>query len=197
MKVEVKNSANLPLIDYRKLQPFQGNLKQFSDKEYAKLKKSVKEMGWVYPFFVWFDNETPRILDGHGRHKLCTKEGIQPYELPYVRIDADNEIEAKKLLLVATSQYQQITQQGFDDFTFDLPADWLSDTVNFDGVFSGVEIDPEPAYEDLIGENKNKPATMKITFKDVDQLQKAETDIEELLTRKYPGAFFSISAGEI
>jgi len=49
----------------------------------------------------------------------------------------------------------------------------------------------------LIGEEKNKPATMKITFTSSEQLQSAEIDIQELLDRKYQGAFFSVSAGEL
>jgi len=55
----------------------------------------------------------------------------------------------------------------------------------------------EPSYEDLIGEEKNKPATMKITFKTVEQLQEAENDIQELIDRKFQGAFYSVSAGEL
>ena len=55
----------------------------------------------------------------------------------------------------------------------------------------------EPGYEDLIGENKNKPATMKITFTSPEQLQKAEIEIQELLDRNYSGAYFSVSAGEL
>jgi hypothetical protein len=55
----------------------------------------------------------------------------------------------------------------------------------------------EPNYEDLIGEEKNKPPTMKITFESPEQLQKAEIDIQELLDRKYNGAYFSVNAGEL
>lgn len=55
----------------------------------------------------------------------------------------------------------------------------------------------EPNYDELIGEEKNKPATMKITFESPEQLQKAEIDIQEILDRKYPKAYFSVSAGEI
>jgi hypothetical protein len=54
-----------------------------------------------------------------------------------------------------------------------------------------------PTDEELIGEHKNKPATMKITFASPEQLQVAEIDIQELLDRKYKGAYFSVSAGEL
>jgi hypothetical protein len=55
----------------------------------------------------------------------------------------------------------------------------------------------EPSLDELIGEEKNKPATLKITFKNVEQLQSAEIDIKELIDRKYKGAYYSLSAGEI
>ena len=61
----------------------------------------------------------------------------------------------------------------------------------------GFPFEDEPSYEDLIGEEKNKPASMKITFKTVEQLQEAENDIQELIDRKFQGAFYSVSAGEI
>ena len=54
-----------------------------------------------------------------------------------------------------------------------------------------------PELNDLDEDKKNKPPMMKITFKDVDDLQKAEIDIQELLDRKYNGAHFSVSVGEI
>lgn len=54
-----------------------------------------------------------------------------------------------------------------------------------------------PSEDELIGEEKNKPPTMKITFEAVEDLQQAEIDIRELIDRKYPKAYFSVSAGEI
>lgn len=54
-----------------------------------------------------------------------------------------------------------------------------------------------PSDDELIGEEKNKPPVMKITFDSPEQLQAAENDIRELLDRKYSGAYYSVSAGEI
>lgn len=52
---------------------------------------------------------------------------------------------------------------------------------------------PEPG--NLVGDMKNKPATMKITFASAEDLQEAEQEIAEIIGR-YEGAFFSISAGQ-
>lgn len=64
----------------------------------------------------------------------------------------------------------------------------------------GIDIwipEEEPDLEDLIADDKDKPATMRITFDNVEQLQDAENEVQELIDRKYPGAFFSVSAGEV
>jgi hypothetical protein len=55
----------------------------------------------------------------------------------------------------------------------------------------------EPTDEDLISDGKKKPPILKITFESPEQLQKAEIDIQELIDRKYKGAYFSVSAGEL
>ena len=59
------------------------------------------------------------------------------------------------------------------------------------------EVAEELNYDDLIGEGKDKPPTMKITFESPEQLQKAEIDIIEIIDRKYQGAYYKISMGEI
>jgi len=58
------------------------------------------------------------------------------------------------------------------------------------------ELPTPPDYDELIGEEKAKPPTLKITFQSPEQLQKAETEIIEIISR-FEGAFYSISAGEI
>ena len=55
----------------------------------------------------------------------------------------------------------------------------------------GIKIEDE-VEEEPDGEKQSVP-TMKITFENPDQLQSAEIDIQELLDRKYQGAFFSVS----
>jgi hypothetical protein len=86
---------------------------------------------------------------------------------------------------------------GFGEWDWEeLHADWDVELLDEWGL-DVVLFEQEPAYEDLIGEEKNKPATLKITFESPEQLQEAEIDIQELIDRKYKGAYFSVSAGEI
>ena len=55
----------------------------------------------------------------------------------------------------------------------------------------------EPSGDELIGENRDKPPTMKITFPTPDDLQKCESEMQEVINRICPKAFYSVSAGEI
>ena len=54
---------------------------------------------------------------------------------------------------------------------------------------------PYIADDELTRDEKNKPPTLKVTFKDVDDLQSAEPKISEIIAH-YVGAYYSISAGE-
>ena len=197
----------IELIDYTTWVPIQGNLKDLYTDNFERLKNSLKQKGGFVPAFIWLDKGIPKILDAHQRHRLFVAEnvefehidGTRDKRYPCVIIEAENLKDAKERLLVISSQYGRMTQEGHDEFTFDIDAEFLTNTTNFDAIISFGEAinEPEPDYEDLIGEGKNKPPTMKITFKSPEQLQSAEIDITELLDRKYEGAFFSVSAGEL
>jgi len=131
-------------IDYRQLEPFQGNLKDLTESNYDRLKKSFTEKGLFVPLFVWENQGHFKILDGHGRERLFSKEGAQfltkdgtkTHEVPCLIVQANNLKDAKEKLLIISSQFQSITQEGFDEFTAHLDADWLKDTTHFDALFS-------------------------------------------------------------
>lgn len=119
------NPRNLPTIDYRKLHPFQQNLKDLSKENYAKLLASIKKHGFFVPVYVWFDGAGEAwINDGHQRDRVLIGEKIvfenTGYEVPFVEITAGSIQEAKEKLLVVSSQYGKITQEGLDEFAFDL-----------------------------------------------------------------------------
>jgi DNA modification methylase len=102
------------------------NLKELSSDSVEKLKTSLKNNSFVMPFHVWQDGEKTWILDGHHRQKalqLLKDEGNEiPNLLPATFIDCEDIKEASKLVLIYTSQYAKITQQGLHDFfeKFDL-----------------------------------------------------------------------------
>lgn len=119
----------LPILDTMELQ---GDLKDLSKANYEKLVKTHLKYGIFLPFHVW---ESPEginyIADGHQRRRVLPNEGYTG-NVPVVYIEAANRQEAKEKLLVISSQYGRITQEGYDEFTFDLPD--IGDIVNFDAL---------------------------------------------------------------
>lgn len=112
-----------PLAD---LTPFQGALKDLSTENYAKLRSSIIDEGFMAPVFVWRD----KILDGHQRTTVIQREGWDvDGGVPVVEIEADSEQEAARKLLKLTSAYAKPQAEGVFDFmqTHDLALPDMTD----------------------------------------------------------------------
>jgi len=157
------------------------------DDKFLKLVQSIKdfpEMLNIRPIVV---NKDMMVLGGNMRLKACVEAGL--VEVPIIIADNLTKEQEKEFLIK--------DNVGFGDWDWDILAnEWDTEKLEEWGLDLPIIMD-EPSYEDLIGEEKNKPASMKITFKTVEQLQEAENDIQELIDRKYNGAFYSVSAGEL
>ena len=167
------------------------NPRKLSPEQKKTIKDSITRFGLVDPVLVNINKERKGIIiGGHQRTMIARELGFK--KMPCIELDLT--LEKEKELNVRLNK-------NTGDFDFDLLSEHFEDSELISWGFDDNEIGffemDEPDYEDLIGEEKNKPATMKITFDSVQQLQKAEIDIQELLDRKYQGAFFSISAGEL
>jgi hypothetical protein len=125
--------AAFPTIDYRTLNAFQGDLKELKEVEYRKLKLNlfgdgvIPQNEFFVPLMVWVEPKTkkPYILDGHQRINVIKSCNGEPYELPYIPIEAKNKVEAKKKLALVNSQYGRITRDGWDGFMHDVDVDWV------------------------------------------------------------------------
>ncbi len=175
------------IIEKKKLSdltPAPYNARQSSKEQEKQLKASLEKFGVVEP--IIFNKQTGYVVGGHFRLRELTKLGYKEIDCVIVDLNEDDEKELNIRLNANTGSWD------FDRLANEWDAvqlnEWGLDIPNYE---------PEPDFDDLIGENKNKPATMKITFENPEQLQKAEIDIQELLDRKYPKAYFSVSAGEI
>jgi ParB-like chromosome segregation protein Spo0J len=170
---EIKSNPNNPRI--------------IKDDKFRKLVNSIQEfpkMLEIRPIVVNFDMI---VLGGNMRLKACKEAGLK--EVPVIFADDLTEDEQKQFIIK--------DNVGFGEWDWDMLAnEWEPELIEAWGLDVPF-FEKEPDFEDLIGEDKNKPATMKITFDSPEQLQKAEIDIQELLDRKYEGAYFSVSAGEI
>jgi ParB-like chromosome segregation protein Spo0J len=168
-----------------KLNP--NNPRLIKDDKFEKLVKSIKEFPEMLDIRPIVVNRDMFILGGNMRFKACKEAGLK--EIPVIVADNLTEEQQREFLI------KDNTSGGEWDFEM-LANEWDVEQLEEWGLDIPV-FDLEPSYDDLIGEEKNKPATLKITFESPEQLQKAEIDIQELIDRKYNGAYFSVSAGEI
>lgn len=139
-----KRLLELPQLPILETVDMQGDLKDLSDTNYERLVKTHLEHGIFLPFYVWESPDGKNMtLDGHQRRRVLPAEGYTG-NVPVVYIDADNERDAKEKLLIISSQYGRITQEGLDTFAFDLDDGWLESTVNFDALsFAFADAEPE------------------------------------------------------
>jgi ParB-like chromosome segregation protein Spo0J len=178
-------------VAIKNIKPNPRNPRTIRDERFEKLKKSIAdfpEMLEKRPLVCFTDVDSKLVvLGGNMRLKAAQAVGLQT--LPVLLADDWTEEQKNEFLIK--------DNVGFGEWEWEaLQADWDVEQLE-DWGLDVPKFDLEPDYEDLIGEDKNKPATLKITFESPEQLQKAEIDIQELIDRKYQGAYFSVSAGEI
>ena len=173
-------------INIKEIKSNPNNPRVLKDDKFKKLVQSLKdfpEMANVRPIVV---NTDMIVLGGNMRLRAMQEAGWKkaPVQIVDWSIEKQNEFIIKDNV-------------GFGEWDWDAIAnEWNTEDLTEWGLDLPL-FDSEPSLDELIGEEKNKPATMKITFETPDQLQKAEIDIQELLDRKYKGAYFSVSAGEL
>ena len=162
------------------------NPRVIRDEKFKKLVKSIKEFPEMLEARPVVVNPDMVVLGGNMRLKALREAGVE--EAP-VYIASWDEVKQRQFIIK--------DNVGFGEWDWDaLANEWNGEELQEWGLdIPGFE--EEPDFEDLIGEDKDKAATMKITFESPEQLQKAEIDIQELIDRKFPGAYFSVSAGEI
>lgn len=124
-------------IQWESLQFIQDeNFKDWIDSGQEKLIESILKFQFIDPFKVWENNGQLFCLDGKHRYldliSIKEKGYKVPELLPATFIDCENQTEAAELVLVYSSAYAKITQQGLFDFVnkynIDLPE--LKNTIN-------------------------------------------------------------------
>ena len=178
-------STQPTLIETNKLKTNPNNPRAIRKDQLDKLVKSLREFPEmlearpivVDPDFV--------VLGGNMRLKAAQLAGLS--EVP-VYVASWEEAKHKEFIIK--------DNLAFGEWDWDMLAnEWGEELLTEWGMDVWLP-EKEPDMDDLIADNKEKPATMRITFADVKQLQEAENDVQELIDRKWAGAFFSVSAGE-
>ena len=101
------------------LTPLQGGLKELSDANFEKLKRSILKHGITFPFFIWQSEGDNYILDGTQRDRVLTRMGKDGFEiprLPCALIQAKDKKDAAEKILLISSQYGKMTNNSLEDF---------------------------------------------------------------------------------
>lgn len=142
------------LIKWRELQFIQQeNFKEWLNNGDKKLIESLLKYQFADPFKVWEHEGVLYCLD--GRHRFLDLEMVSqsgytvPDLLPATFIDCENMKEAAELVLVYSSAYAKITQQGLLDFVQNFNLDFPDmqsllnlpefDSIAFEGMLNEYE----------------------------------------------------------
>lgn len=122
------------------------SLKVLSKSSMAKLKNSLSRHGFIQPFNVWDDGEQLYILDGHHRRTAMLEledsgERKFPDTLPANVLDCKDRKEAVEFLLLYSSQYATISDEGMRDFLSleEMDIELLADEIDIAGFASVAE----------------------------------------------------------
>jgi len=146
-----KELEKLPLVRIGDIQDLQGNLKDLSEINYKKLHERIEKYGFKYPLYIWFENKIPYTVDGKQRHRVIGREYGDDTMLPYIEVYAKNKKEAKKEILAISSDYGNVTKEGFDEFTggwIDSDFEQIKDETTFEN-WIDVEIKDEIEFDDV------------------------------------------------
>jgi hypothetical protein len=123
-------------IDFHELQSFQGGLKEHTESDYEKAKKSILQYGWSFVLYYWNDGKKKWIIDGHNRCEVLSRleaEGYLIPPIPAIEVFCKNRKEAKQKLLRLNSTYGRLSKESVLEFAEDIDLNFeeiaLPDTV--------------------------------------------------------------------
>jgi hypothetical protein len=166
------------------------NPRLIKDDKFQKLVKSIENFPKMMELRPIIVNDQNIVLGGNMRLAALKELGYKEIPNEWVK-------QAKDLTQEQQNEFIVKDNVSFGENDWDILAnEWDSEQLVDWGLDVPIFLD-EPTDEDLISDGKKKPPILKITFESPEQLQKAEIDIQELIDRKYKGAYFSVSAGEL
>ena len=179
------------LVPIKQVKPNAKNPRTIKDAKFDKLVKSIQDFPDMLnkrPLVCFTDLDGKYVvLGGNMRLKAC--EHLKYKEVPIMLADEWTEEQKAEFLIKDNVGFGEWNHEVLvNEWDTDKLIEWGMDLPVFESL-SDEEI--------ILDEEKNKAPKLTITFKDVSHLQKAEIDIQELIDRKYEGAYFSVSAGVI
>jgi len=111
IRIQCEGAATQPL---EKLMVLQGGLKKLTKKNLDRLKARITTDGFCAPIFIWDNAGALMILDGTQRRAALVAlqaDGWTIPPLPVVYIYADDESQARRILLSISSQYGEWVEE--------------------------------------------------------------------------------------
>lgn len=172
-------------INWKNLQFLQDDdFKEWFEGGDKKLLESILKYQFIDPFKVWEHEGNIYCLDGKHRFIDLIKveeSGVQvPDELPATFIACESIEEAAELVLVYSSAYAKVTQQGLYNFLekFDLDFPEMKDVINI----------PDFSVQRF---------EQKFDLFDVNGAEEPEVDVEEANVIVKPGDLFEINGHRV
>lgn len=167
IRVTCRGAACIPVED---LEAFQGDLKTLGRDQAGKIRESIQRYGFSFPVFVWEDNRgKKKIIDGHQRLFILRKMladgwALEGGAVPVAWIDAKDEHEAKKKILLAASVYARVSEGGIKRFLeeADITLDEIKvfvDIPNIDIEQITLELGDDEGEEDAVPSFPRHPVT--------------------------------------
>jgi ParB-like chromosome segregation protein Spo0J len=174
-------------VSIKDIKPNPNNPRLVKDDKFKKLVQSIKDFPQMLDIRPIVVNKDMIVLGGNMRLKACKEAGLK--DIPIIKAEDLTEEQQREFIIK--------DNVGYGEWDWELIAnEWDAQKLNEWGL-DIPDFAIAPTEDELIADEKNKPPTMKITFESVEDLQQAEIDIRELIDRKFPKAYFSVSAGEI
>ncbi len=174
-------------VSIKEIKPNPNNPRLVKDDKFKKLVQSIKDFPQMLDIRPIVVNKDMIVLGGNMRLKACKEAGLT--EIPIIKAEDLTEEQQREFIIKDNVSFGEYDWQLIaNEWDSQLLEEWGLDIPDFAIA---------PTEDELIADEKNKPPTMKITFECVEDLQQAEIDIRELIDRKFPKAYFSVSAGEI
>lgn len=172
----------IKVVSIKDIKANPNNPRIIKDDKFKKLVKSIQEFPEMLKLRPIVVNEDMVVLGGNMRLKACKEAGLT--EVPIIKASDLTDEQQKEFIIK--------DNVGFGEWDWEMIAnEWDAQQVSE----WGLDIPHfAPMQEERIEDNdKVSFSTLKITFREPEELQSAENDIKELLHKKYPNAICSVN----
>jgi len=179
------------MVKLSTLKPDPGNPRKINDAEFKQLVKSLQDFPKMMELRPIITDDDNIVKAGNQRLRALKELGYKEIPPEWVKKAVDfTPQQLREFMLKDNDHAGQYDWQILKD-------DWDAKEIIDWGITNLSEppdLEPPPPNEEKVSFTKKNTAFVKIIFKTPKQLQKAEPEIK-ILTEKYKGAIFTVSAG--